>query len=386
MSNELIQANQNNLPAEMPRRQMPGVMAMSINAGAVAIEQERAIAEAQGQLVLAKKFPRDLTAAHAELMTACKSAAFAAQAFYSVPNRGKGPSIRFAEEVARVYGNFQYGHRELSRSDGKSEVEVFAWDMQNNNRSIRQITVHHVRYSKEKGNTPLKDPTDIDNLIANVASKQIRGRILALMPKWLVADAIEECQKTLAGNNSEPFETRVRRMTQAFTQFGVTVAHLEAYLGHSVDKIVIDELIDLQGVFNALRDGAPASEYFGAAEKEAEADEAAASLAATAKAGKAAAGDNKQAARPAAGQQRAAAATQDKGKAEAAAPAQPAEKAAEKPQETKQEAEPGKTKGKGTPAEKQSTPAKEPEPVTTEDHGASPEPADDGDGDGEDLF
>lgn len=256
----------------------------TVNAGAVAIEQERAVAEAQGKLVLAKKFPRDLTGAHAELMEACKSPAFAAQAFYSVPNRGSGPSIRFAEEVARVYGNFQYGHRELSRSEGKSEVEVFAWDMQNNNHSTRQITVMHVTDTRN-GPKKLTDQADIDNKIANVASKQIRGRILALMPKWLVADAIEECKKTLAGTNEEPLSVRVRRMTQAFTKFGVTSAHLERYLGHGLDDVLIDELVELQGVFNALREGAKASDYFGEAEKEEEAADQAASLAATAKAG-----------------------------------------------------------------------------------------------------
>ena len=90
------------------------------NIGAVAIEQERAIAEAQGQMTLAKRFPRDLNSAHAELMVACKSAAFAAVAFYAKPQGGgtvSGPSIRMAEQIAQVFGNFQYGHRELSRDN-----------------------------------------------------------------------------------------------------------------------------------------------------------------------------------------------------------------------------------------------------------------------------
>lgn len=260
MSQQLVTQDQGSNALFQKANQLVGA-----NAGSVAIEQERAIAEAQGQLILAKKFPRDLTSAHAELMTACKSVAFAGQAFYTVPNRGSGPSIRFAEEVARVYGNFQYGHRELSRHNGKSEVEVFAWDMQNNNRSIRQITVDHVQYTRSSGNKAIVDPSDIDNKIANVASKQMRGRILALMPKWLVAEAIDECKKTLLGNNSEPLETRVRRMTQAFSnQFGIKTTHLEKYLKHSLDTIMLEELVELQGVFNALREGVPASEYFGA--------------------------------------------------------------------------------------------------------------------------
>lgn len=239
-------------------RSTPGT---GTNVGAVAIEQERAIAEAQGQLILAKKFPRDLTSAHAELMIACKSKAFADTAFYSVPNRGTGPSIRFAEEVARVFGNFQYGHRELSRTEGKSEVEVFAWDMQNNNRSTRQITVMHIVDTKY-GPKPCRDQADVDNKIANVASKQMRGRILALLPKWLVAEAIEECKKTIAGTNDEPISVRVRKMTQAFAKFGVTTEHLERYLECKLEEVLLDQLVDMTGIFNAIKEGAKPSDYF----------------------------------------------------------------------------------------------------------------------------
>lgn len=288
MNQDLIQHGQQ--PVAFPNR---STMPTSVNAGAVAIEQERAIAEAQGQLILAKKFPRDVNAAYAELMEACKLMAFASVAFYTVPQGGQkvtGPSIRLAEEIARVYGNFEFGHRELSRTEatpttfGRSEIEVYAWDKEKNNRSIRQITVLHVMDTRE-GPKKLRDQRDIDNKIANVASKQVRGRILSSVPKWLVESAIQECQKTLAGNNDEPVSVRVRKMTQAFAKFGVTPEHLEKYLGHPLDQTLADELVDLTGVFNSIRDGAAPSEFFGG-EGEAESSEsesAKESLAATAK-------------------------------------------------------------------------------------------------------
>lgn len=265
---------------QQPQRQM---MMPGVNAGAVTIEVERAVAEAKGQMQLAKMFPRDLNAAYAELMEACKLPALASVAFYSKPQGGSkvtGPSIRLAEEIARVYGNYEYGHRELSRveatptSFGRSEIEVYGWDKQTNNRSIRQITVLHVIDTKE-GPKRLRDQTEVDNKIANVASKQLRGRILAMMPKWMVEAAVEECKKTLAGANEEPVSVRVRKMTQAFAKFGVTTEHLETYLGHKLDDTLVDELIDLMGVFNAIRDGAKPSDFFGEAEKEAEKEAAA---------------------------------------------------------------------------------------------------------------
>lgn len=251
MSNAVATTEEQNVPA-----------LTSINQGAVSIEQERAIAEAQGQLTLAKRFPRDLISSHTELMAACKSKAFAEVAFYSVPNRGNGPSIRLAEEIARVYGNFQYGHRELSRDEGKSEIEVFAWDMEKNNRSIRQITVAHVTDTRQ-GPKVLTDQADIDNKIANVASKQVRGRILALMPKWLVQDAVVECRKTLAGNNDEPLEARIRKMVQAFIKLGVTQKRIEEYSGKKVTDLTGDELVDLLGMYNAVKEGVSIEDVFG---------------------------------------------------------------------------------------------------------------------------
>lgn len=232
-----------------------------MNVGAVAIEQERAIAEAQGQLTLAKKFPRSMTAAMTDFMEACNSPDFAATAFYSVPNRGSGPSIRLAEEAARCYGNFVYGHRELSRTEGKSEIEVYAWDMEKNNRSSRQITVMHVTDTKN-GPKRLTDQADIDNKIANVASKQMRGRILALMPKHMIAAGVAAAKRALAGNGEKPLSERIVAMVQAFSRFGVNKVHLQTHLGHDIDNTTTDELADLMGIFNALKEGAKASEYF----------------------------------------------------------------------------------------------------------------------------
>lgn len=324
---ELIEqsANQGN-QMTMGGRQALGP---GINAGAVSIEQERAIAEAQGQLIMAKRFPRHIASAWEELKEACQIPAFANVAFYTIPQGGSkvtGLSIRFAEELARVFGNFEYGHRELSRTEagpgvrdfGRSEVEIYAWDKQTNNRQIRQLTVLHVLDTKD-GPRKLRDQKDIDNRIANVASKQMRGRILAMMPKWIIESASEECKKTIAGANTEPLSVRARKMTAAFGAYGVTVAHLEKYLGHGLDDILLDELINLQGVYAALKDGTPAAEFFDAPTAESAADQAGAALASSAKTGTATATAAKPAAAKAAAAKRQTAA--EKAEAEALAAA-----------------------------------------------------------------
>ncbi len=349
----------------------------AMNVGAVSIEQERAIAEAQGQLILAKRFPRSVAGSTAEFLDACKSPEFASAAFYAVPNRGNGPSIRFAEEAARCYGNFQYGHRELSRSEGKSEIEVYAWDMEKNNRSTRQITVMHIRDKQGTSGVPLKDQTDIDNRIANVASKQVRGRILALLPKGMVEAGKAEAKKTLSGGNTRPVSQRIIDMTGAFAPYGVSPALLEGHLGHALDQTTIDELADLSGIYNALKEGAKPSEYFGA-DAQAEKEEPAA-LTAIQDAGKAATADTKKAAAPKAA---------DKPKD---APAEKvAEKVADKPAEKPQEQaqEPAKAadapaaekpaeeaQAAAEPAATAAVESESPEPATAAAAQAAPAPA-----------
>lgn len=285
-STAIVPAGAGGAIADFPGRNLPGHAHM--NVGAVAIEEARAIAEVRGQIIIAQQFPRSVAQATADFMEACKSEEFALTAFYSVPNRGSGPSIRFAEEAARCYGNFQYGHRELSRSEGKSEIEVYAWDVQKNNRSIRQITVMHIRDKKGANGGPvlLTDQTDIDNRVANVASKQMRGRILALLPKALVAEGVAMAKRTLAGDNEKPIAQRVSTMVQVFQKnFGVTAEMLATYIGHPLDNITIDELADLRGIAEALRDGAKPADYFSTAGAEPEqgADTTADRLAAKAK-------------------------------------------------------------------------------------------------------
>ena len=292
--NELI-TQQDEQPQGPFNRQ---IMTKGGNVGAIAIESERAIAEAQGQLIIAKKFPRSVVAAIEDFKESCRSIDFANVAFYAVPNRGSGPSIRFAEEAARNYGNFEYGHRELSRTNDRSEIEVYAWDKEKNNRSIRQITVNHVMDTKN-GPRRLTDQADIDNKIANVASKQMRGRILALLPKHLVAIGIAECKRTLAGDNDKPLSDRLIAMAGAFKRFGVTSAMMEKYLGHKVDDTTSDELADLTGIYNSIKEGAKASDYFKADEPDAGTASAKTAIAAAAAKGNEAVAATKAATEPA---------------------------------------------------------------------------------------
>lgn len=286
MSQELITqtANQSSQAVALAggRLAAPG-----LNAGSVAIESERAIAAIRGQIQVAQMFPRDVAAARAELMDECDVLEFAQMAFYAVPRAGStitGPSIRLAEACATAYGHMEWGHLELSRGEDKSEVEVYAWDKQKNNFRKRQITVDHYRDTRQ-GRIKLRDSKDIDDKIANVASKQMRGAILALVPKSFVAAAEARCRATLAGGGGVPLKQRIEKMTDAFAKLGVSADLLKKHLKKTLSEINGDDITDLTAIFNAIKGGDKIADHFGDGEddQQAEPTGTGAALAASAK-------------------------------------------------------------------------------------------------------
>lgn len=258
-----------NFQAPAPYPNMPGVMAQldSINQGTVAIEASRAIAEAQGKLFIAKRFPRDEVQAFAKMMEACQRPAMAEKAFYAFPRAGQtveGPTIRFAEELARCWGNIDYGIKELSQDNGKSEMQAYAWDLETNAQSVQNFTNPHQREQGKKM-VVLTSQRDIYENNANMATRRLRSRILAILPSWFVDSAIAECKRTLAGNNEVPLTDRVKKMVVAFNRFGVTQEQLEHRLKRKVDTMSAEDFVEYTGIYNAIKNGeSKASAWFSA--------------------------------------------------------------------------------------------------------------------------
>ena len=256
MENQVISAEQNPFRAPANSR---------INAGAVTIESSRAIAEAQGKLIIAKNFPRNEYEAYAKAIEACKRKSLAEKAIYSYP-RGKetitGPSIRLAEELARCWGNIEFGIKELSQKEGESEMQAYCWDMETNTMSSQTFVVAHVRDTKY-GAKKLTEQRDIYENNANMAGRRLRARILAVLPPDLVEKAVLECRKTLSGNNDTPISDRIKGMVIAFEKFGIKVDTIEKRLGRKIDSMTNEDITEYVGIYNSLKDGnTSVSEWF----------------------------------------------------------------------------------------------------------------------------
>lgn len=226
-----------------------------INQGTIAVESSRAIAEAQGKLIMAKKFPRNYTYAYSKAIEACQRKGFAEKAFFSYPRAGQtvtGVTIRFAEEMARCYGNLDYGIKEMSHEEGKSEMQAYCWDLETNTVSSQNFTVEHILETRQ-GNRKLTSQRDIYERTANDGARRLRSRILAILPPDLVEDCIAECRKTLAGQNAMPLIDRVKGMVAAFNKLGVTNEMLEKRLGHTIESTSADELVEYLSIFNGLK-------------------------------------------------------------------------------------------------------------------------------------
>ena len=228
----------------------------------VDVAQTRAAQEVQAAMVVAKKFPRDTIAAERRILDACKRPALAKAAAYEYQRGGgtiTGPSIRLAEVAAQAYGNLDFGIIELEQRNGESSVMAYAWDLETNTRSTKVFTVRHERRSGRGDENAvikrLSDPRDIYEMVANNGARRLRACILAVIPGDIIESALDECEKTMAGQNSKPLADRIKEMLTLFAPYRVSQDMIEERIGHKLSTITERELMALGRVFTGIRDG-----------------------------------------------------------------------------------------------------------------------------------
>lgn len=231
--------------------------------GMIDVAQTRQAQEVQAAMVIAKKFPRDETAAINRIIQSCKRMRLAEVAMYEYPKGGQkitGPSIRLAEAMAQAWGNIDFGIVELEQRDGESIVMSYAWDLETNSRQQKVFNVSHAIKTRN-GMKHLDDPRDIYEITANQGARRLRACILGIIPGDVQDLAVEQCQKTLQGGD-EPLIDRIRKMVAAFSELGVNQKMLEARLGHSIDACSVNQVVQLRRIYQSIKDGVGAREDF----------------------------------------------------------------------------------------------------------------------------
>ncbi|WP_416902729.1 hypothetical protein [Micromonospora echinospora] len=254
-------------------RVSPAAVIPAATTQTTAVEQARAVAEVAAAVQVAQMNPRDMNRAWEEMKAACSRLGLAERAFYSVVNRGKGPSVHLARELARIWGNLDYGVHELHRDDvrGMSEVRAYAWDQQTNVRSSRTLQVPHQRMVKdqetgERHRKPLIDLGDVYLNNQNIGARAVRESIFTVLPADFVAEAQEICRATIRKGDGKPLHERIANMVSRFKELGVSVARIETRVGSKRGQWTAADLAELAVVYGSISRGeARADDEFPAA-------------------------------------------------------------------------------------------------------------------------
>jgi len=236
------------------------------------LASDLAKAEQQGSIwmaaMMAKKFPRDEKVCEEKLSKVCELDEFAGNiddlnkpsAYYTFPRGGQmisGPSIRMARELNRIWGNRRTGMVITHEDEEKLVIMGYSWDLENNQFESSQDVVRKLIQKRTDEGTQWKvpDERDLRELTNRRAAIVIRNCILTLHPRHVIDKAVQQCKETVAGNSPEELFRRTQLMLDAFVKWGITSPQVERYLKKPLGSIVGNDLADLRGIYEAIRDG-----------------------------------------------------------------------------------------------------------------------------------
>lgn len=246
---------------------LPGAAPRAVHIGqGTSIEQTRAVAEVESQVIVAQKRPRDEDAALRKVKRSTTIKVLADKAFYDYPKGGQNVrdlSIVAMKEGARCWGNMQFAVVELRQdlANNESEMLAWAWDMEANNIVKRTKIVPHVRDYKdkktgEKKRKVITDFREIGEVLGNWAARQLRECIKDVLPPWYVEAMRDGFNETLAkGLSEQPIEVARAEAVMSWEDQGVTREQLETNLGRSVNKWTIHDLVSLRVKWTAIGRG-----------------------------------------------------------------------------------------------------------------------------------
>jgi hypothetical protein len=226
---------------------------------ATAIEQSRAAAEVHAAILVAQQCPRSMQTAMKAMEDSCRMKELAERAFFRYSRGGStvsGPSVHLARELARCWGNIQYGVAELRRDDehGQSEMQAYAWDVEMNSRSATIFIVPHKR-DKTGGPVKLTDMRDIYENNANAGARRVRECILGILPPWYVEKAKAICTTTITDGGGKPLQQRISEAIAGFAGMGISEERIAAKLDKPSPKWSEFDVAQLGVVYTSIQRG-----------------------------------------------------------------------------------------------------------------------------------
>jgi hypothetical protein len=243
------------------------------------------VKEIEGALIVAKRFPRDEDRAYQAILRSSQRFTFAEDAQYSFPRGGEkiqGPSIYFAREFARLWGNIRHGCDILFDDETRRTIRAWAWDLQTNVKVHSDDAFQKLIFRKRggpdgKGGWIVPDERDLRELTNRRAAIAKRNCILELLPSDMIQDAISQCEETVQKKVKEDPDAVRKAILKGFGTLNVTAEDLKAFLGTDVAKASPAQLAELRKIYKSIADGQSTWSDYQAAARDAQAGQPGAS-------------------------------------------------------------------------------------------------------------
>jgi len=234
--------------------------------------QSKAMVESR--YVMAMRNPRDMDQVRLDLMKECKRPFFAQSAYYVKPiGKGvEGLSIRFVEAALRCMKNVLIESSMIFEDADKEIHRVSVTDLETNvtypmdvkmTKTVERskplddgsyISVRKNSYGKMTYTVAGSDD-DLLNKRGALISKAVRTLGLRIIPGDLCDEAEEIIKKMrVSGATNDPDAER-KKITDAFSSIGVSAKNLADYLGHAISQCSPEQIVNLRGLYSAVKDG-----------------------------------------------------------------------------------------------------------------------------------
>ena len=230
----------------------------------------------QAKFIVAIKQRRNIDDVRCRILEACRRPRFAEKVRYAKPIGGgkiQGPSIKFADEAARIMGNLDISKTTIYEDEMIRKISVTALDLETNVSKSEEVIIKRTVERKHPGKgRPVLEwrmntrgervaiviATDDELLVKEQAlcAKARRNLELQLIPQDIIEEGIDESIKVLQNRDAKDPDAAKKRVVDAFfTNFGVRPSDLEDYLRHPIDKITPAEIASLREVYESMIQG-----------------------------------------------------------------------------------------------------------------------------------
>lgn len=240
-------------------------------ASAVAAREKAAV---EARYIVALRRPRDMETVRVRLLRECDRPGFAEVARYKKPTGGKfieGPSIRFAEAALRCLGNVYPEQSIVFEDDQQRIVRVTVTDLESNLSYASEILVKKTveRREPKEGQEIISERVnsvgkkvylvyasddEVQMKQNALVSKALRNSGLRLLPGDIQEECMDRVLATQRKKDKDDPDAAKRKLIDAFAAIGIEPADLQAYIGHSLDRVQPAELADLRSIYATLRD------------------------------------------------------------------------------------------------------------------------------------